>query len=53
MRSDPDHAPSPGQPRPPRGKSGAPGRQEPESAKPGRPPVPEKDPLDYDDGAWM
>jgi len=53
MRVDPDFAP-PSAP-PPRGMNG---RQDPEGPKPAPPRpgwalAPAKDPIDYDDGAWM
>jgi len=41
--------------RPPWDPGGPPGRREPGPAAPvpGRSLAPDKDPLDYDDGAWM
>jgi hypothetical protein len=56
MRIDPDTAPPSAQP--PRNPGGPPGRQEQEAVRPAAPRpgwalAPDKDPLDYDDGAWM
>jgi hypothetical protein len=53
MRSYPDFPPPSAQPRPPRNSS--PGRPDPESPTPRQAgsQAPEKDRLDYDDGAWM
>ena len=53
MRINPDTAPLSAQP--PWTPGGPPGRQEPEPSapKPDWSLAPEKDPLDYDDGAWM
>ena len=53
MRSHPDFAPPSAQPPPPR--NSAPGRPDPEPPKVRQAgsQVPEKDRIDYDDGAWM
>jgi hypothetical protein len=56
MRINPDTAP-PSMPQP-WNPGGGPGRPEteparPVAARPGWALTPEKDPLDYDDGAWM
>jgi hypothetical protein len=53
MRGHPDFAPPPLQPCPPR--NSPPGRPDPEAPKPRQAgsQAPEKDRLDYDDGAWM
>jgi hypothetical protein len=55
MRSHPDLPPPSGRPWTPSSPSG---RQDPDRSRPApqrgcRPQDPEKDPLDYDDGAWM
>ena len=54
MRVDPDYAPPPAQSReasPPRQQPQDPGR--PQRPRQGWALTPEKDPMDYDDGAWM